>query len=106
MGFAYLSGADLFAIVQSFQTAGTFKPVIPLGCVYLQQPTGWKSVPDQYIQNIRTHTSTEHDGVYYSCIVCLFNNAIRPPLWSSRQFLATDPVVPGSIPGPTRISDK
>jgi hypothetical protein len=28
----------------------------------------------------------------------------RPPLWSSgKSFLATDPEVPGSIPGPTHI---
>jgi hypothetical protein len=27
-------------------------------------------------------------------------------LWSSGQFLATDPEVPGSIPSPTRFSEK
>jgi hypothetical protein len=31
----------------------------------------------------------------------------RPPLWSSvQEFLATDPEVPGSIPGATRFSEK
>jgi hypothetical protein len=30
-----------------------------------------------------------------------------PPLWySSQEFLATDPEVPGSIPGATRFSEK
>jgi hypothetical protein len=29
-----------------------------------------------------------------------------PPLWSSDQFLATDPEVPGSISGPSRFSEK
>jgi hypothetical protein len=38
----------------------------------------------------------------------LFNyaSAFRLPLWSSVEFLATDPEVPGSIPGTTRFSDK
>jgi hypothetical protein len=31
---------------------------------------------------------------------------IRPPLWSSSQFLAADPDVPGSIPGATRFSER
>jgi hypothetical protein len=30
----------------------------------------------------------------------------RLPLWSSDKFLATDPGVPGSIPGPTTFSGK
>jgi hypothetical protein len=39
----------------------------------------------------------------------LFPNLVRylwPPLWSSGQFLATDPRVQGSIPGHTRFSEK
>jgi hypothetical protein len=32
--------------------------------------------------------------------------SLRPPLRSRSGFLATDPEVPGSIPGPTRFSEK
>jgi hypothetical protein len=40
-------------------------------------------------------------------IVCLFPLLSKiPPLWSSGQFLATDPEVPGLIPGATRFSEK
>jgi hypothetical protein len=37
----------------------------------------------------------------------LHGQASRPPLWSSGQeFLATDPEVPGSIPGATKFAEK
>jgi hypothetical protein len=39
---------------------------------------------------------------YFPKIVVL----LRPPLWSSGQFLATNPEVPGSIPGATRFSEE
>jgi hypothetical protein len=30
--------------------------------------------------------------------------SVRPPLWS--EFMATDPEVPGSVPGATKFSEK
>jgi hypothetical protein len=47
-------------------------------------------------------------SVYVSICVSVY---IRPnvcvsPLFFMSEFLATDPEVPGSIPGPTRFSDK
>jgi hypothetical protein len=33
-------------------------------------------------------------------------SCVRPPLWSSGQFLVTYPEVPASIPGFTRFSEK
>jgi hypothetical protein len=42
-------------------------------------------------------------GEFYFLLLLFY----RPPLWSSGQeFLATDPEVPGSIPGATRFSEK
>jgi hypothetical protein len=39
-------------------------------------------------------------------IFVLLSFVMRPPLWFSGQFLATDAEVPGSIPGATWFSEK
>jgi hypothetical protein len=40
-------------------------------------------------------------GIFIPCVV-----SFSPPLWSSGQLLATDPEVPGSIPGAARFFEK
>jgi hypothetical protein len=82
MGSAYLSGTDLFPIVQSLQTAGTLKPVIPVVVFNCSSPLAGSQLLVG-ISRIQKHThQVSMTSFHYSCIVCLFNDAVSSSEYS------------------------
>jgi hypothetical protein len=52
------------------------------------------------------HLQARNEPRWESAWIYMSRGTIRPPLWSSGQFLATDTEVLGSIPGASRFSEK